>query len=133
VDEEYSDEVTLYLQHANEMLEVAKMNLANDFYASTVNRAYYAVFYAANAMLATEGLARSKHSGVISLFRQTFVKPGKMSQELSDIYGRIMDDRQLGDYDLGMDVDAERARQDLADAVRFVADVSQYLTQGGWL
>lgn len=41
-----------------------------------LNRLYYAAFYAARSLLATKGLDSSKHSGVISLFHQHFVKPG---------------------------------------------------------
>ena len=66
------DEIGLYLQHAQEMLVVAAHNMADGFPGSAVNRAYYAVFYAASALLVTQGLARSKHSGVIAAFRQHF-------------------------------------------------------------
>nr|MBC8447516.1 HEPN domain-containing protein [Chloroflexota bacterium] len=49
-------EVALYADRARQMLVVAACNLDNAFYASAINRAYYAIFYAANAMLATQGL-----------------------------------------------------------------------------
>ncbi len=57
-------EVALYIERANEALEVAAHNLDDGFYAASVNRAYYAVFYAANAMLSTQGLTPRKHSDV---------------------------------------------------------------------
>jgi uncharacterized protein (UPF0332 family) len=72
-----SREVSLYMERAREMLEVAQLNLRSGFFPSATNRAYYAIFYAANALLATKGLARNKHSGVISTFRQQFVKTGQ--------------------------------------------------------
>jgi len=59
-------EVALYIEHAEEALKVARLDLDNDFYTAAVNRAYYAIFYAANALLATRKLARSKHSGVLA-------------------------------------------------------------------
>jgi uncharacterized protein (UPF0332 family) len=31
----------LYIEHAREMLDVAALNLANDFLNSAINRAYY--------------------------------------------------------------------------------------------
>ncbi len=68
-------EVALYVENAQQMLKVAAHNLADGFYGSAVNRAYYAIFYAANALLATQGITRSKHSGVIAAFRQYFVRP----------------------------------------------------------
>ncbi|MFZ5819667.1 MAG: HEPN domain-containing protein [Chloroflexota bacterium] len=90
---ENKHEVQLYIENAQEMLEAAKVNLDNDFYASGVNRSYYAVFYAANALLATLGEARSKHSGVISVFRQRFIKTGELPVELSEVYGDLLNSR----------------------------------------
>jgi uncharacterized protein (UPF0332 family) len=72
-----------------------------------VNRAYSAVFYAASALLLTEGLGRSKHSGVIAAFRQHFVKPGIIEIEYSRIYGRVMDDRLASDYEIEIPVEAK--------------------------
>jgi uncharacterized protein (UPF0332 family) len=46
-------EVALFVDHAHQMLLVAARNLDDGFYASAVNRAYYAIFYAANALLST--------------------------------------------------------------------------------
>lgn len=126
-------EVTLYMDRAHQMLTVATHNLDDGFYESAVNRAYYAIFYAANAVLSTQGLARSKHSGVISAFREHFVKPGLIETEYSRIYGRVMDDRHLGDYEIGETITAEQAREDLDDAQRFVSRIETYLRKEGWL
>jgi len=128
------DEVALYVEHAQQMLQVADHNLADGFYGSAINRAYYAIFYAANALLATKGLSRSKHSAVIATFRQHFVKPGVIEDEYSDIYGRVMDDRHKADYDIvESTVDPARAQTDLEDARRFVERVEHHLKQEGWL
>jgi uncharacterized protein (UPF0332 family) len=128
------DEVALYVEHAQQMLQVANHNLTDGFYASAINRAYYAIFYAANALLATKGLSRSKHSAVIATFRQHFVKPGLIEDEYSDIYGRVMDDRHKADYEIiESTVDPARAQTDLKDAQRFVKRIERYLKQEGWL
>jgi uncharacterized protein (UPF0332 family) len=128
------DEVALYVEHAQQMLQVTEHNLADGFYASAINRAYYAIFYAANALLATKGLSRSKHSAVIAAFRQHFVKPGLIEDEYSDIYGRVMDDRRKADYDIvESTVDPARAQTDLKDARHFVKRVERHLKQEGWL
>jgi len=65
-----------YLARAHQVLDTGQLALEHGDYISAVNRAYYAIFYAANALLATKGLERSKHSGVIAAFRQHFVKTG---------------------------------------------------------
>ena len=126
-------EVDLYMDHALQMLVVATRNLGDGFFASAVNRAYYAIFYAANALLSTQGLARSKHTGVVSAFREHFVKPGLIDAEYSDIYARVMDHRHAGDYELELSLEDEQARTDLNDAERFVQRIEQWLTQEGWL
>jgi len=100
-------EVELYISHADEMLRVAEHNLADGFYSSAINRAYYAIFYAANALLSTQGLLRSKHSGVIAAFRQHFVKPGLIGAEYSRMYGQLMDDQHGADYELETDIEPE--------------------------
>ena len=87
MDESTRKEVNLYIQIAKESLSVAQLNYDNDFYAAAINRAYYAIFYATNALLATKKLARSKHSGVLSAFRHHFIKTGLLSSDLSEIYG----------------------------------------------
>ena len=126
-------EISLYIGHAREMLDVAAHNLDNDYYSSAINRAYYAIFYAANALLATRGLSRSKHSGLVAAFRQHFVKPGHIESEYGRIYGQVMDDRHSGDYDVESAIELERVQTDLADARRFVDRVERYLQEEGWL
>ena len=123
-------EVNLYMDRAHEMLDAAAHNIAGSFYGSGINRAYYAIFYSANALLLTRGISRSKHSGVIAAFRQYFVRSGLIESEYGDVYGRVMDDRHLSDYDVEVSIDPERARADLADAQRFVERVDRYLQEG---
>jgi len=126
-------EVALYMERAHQTLEVAAHNLDDGFYAAAVNRAYYAIFYAANATLATQKPARGKHSGVISAFRERFVKTGLIEAEYSRIYGRVMDDRHLGDYEIGGAITAEQAERDLEDAQRFVSRMEAYLKKERWM
>jgi len=133
MDRDPRQEIALYLENAQEVLEVAQLNLDNDFYASAVNRAYYAIFYAANALLVTKRWSQSKHSGVISAFRQHFVKTGLIAPEYSDLYGRIMGNRHTSDYELESSITKEIARTDLADAQKFVAETTRWLRKEGWI
>ena len=79
------DRVRNYMAHARQAVETGRLVLEHGDYVAAVNRAYYAIFYAANALLATKGLQRSKHSGVIAAFRQHFVKTGLIEVEFSRI------------------------------------------------
>jgi uncharacterized protein (UPF0332 family) len=126
-------EVRIYIEHAREMLDVAALNLAEGYYGSAINRAYYAIFHAANSLLTTEGLTRSKHSAVIAAFRVHFVKAGRIEVEYSRIYERVMGDRQASDYDVEAFIEPDRAATDLDDARRFVLRAERLLQQEGWL
>ena len=133
MDEITLKEVALYIENADEALSVAKLNLDNDFYAAAINRSYYAIFYAANALLATQKLARSKHSGVLSAFRQHFIKTGIVSTELSEIYAQVMDDRHEGDYEILAATSKKDAEIDLLQARLFVDEVKAWLRREKWL
>lgn len=121
------DNLRLYMENAHEVLDVARLNLGNDYYGSACNRAYYAVFYAASALLFSKGMSFGKHSAVLSAFRQHFIKTGELDVKWSEIYQRIMSHRQIGDYDINLRVEKEQAVGDVRDAQAFVEEVEQWL------
>jgi uncharacterized protein (UPF0332 family) len=123
------NEVEWYITQAQEALVAAADNIHLKHYSTAINRAYYAMFYAANALLATKGIQRAKHSGVLAAFRQEFVKPGFIETEYSDSYGDAMDARHETDYAIGIEIPERLAQVYLKDAQRFVARVEQYLKE----
>lgn len=131
VDPNLEYQVSLYIGRAREMLQVAQANLEDGFYGSAINRAYYAIFYAASALLLTKGETKSKHSGVISTFRRLFIKTGLIETEYSDIYGTVMDARMDSDYDMVYEAEENTARKLLSDAQRFVNRALMHLAKEG--
>ena len=129
-DANIQEKIRKYLARARQTLETGKLVMAHEDYITAVNRAYYAIFYAANALLATKGLERSKHSGVIAAFRQHFVKTGVIEPEYSDFYGQAMDERRNADYELEM-LSYETALENLAHAERFLTRVEEVLASLG--
>ena len=76
-------EVNYRLEQAQEALDDAKYLIdGNRSPQSIVNRSYYAMFYAALALLQKISKAPSKHSGVISLFDKEFVIKGIFAKDL---------------------------------------------------
>ena len=126
-------QIQIYLEHARQSLASSASSIENDFYATAINRAYYAIFYAASSLLLTKDVSRSKHSGVIAGFRQHFVKSGLIEPEYSDIYGDVMDSRVASDYDVALETDPATAKEKLEDASRFVEQMAHYLRQEGWI
>ncbi len=132
IDSNLEYQVSLYIAHTREMLQVAQANLEDNFYGSAINRVYYAIFYAASALLLTKGESRSKHSGVISAFRKIFIKTGVIEVEYSDIYGKVMDARVDSDYDMVYEPDENATKKLLSDAQRFVDRAVTYLAAAGF-
>jgi uncharacterized protein (UPF0332 family) len=96
-------------------------------YESSVSRAYYAMFFSAEAVLLTKGLSSSSHGGVLSVFGEHFVKPGIFPRSMGKALNRAYSKRQLGDYEHRFVITAREAKEVLADAEGFVREISKYL------
>lgn len=71
------------LDEADESIEEAVILLQGGKSGGALNRAYYAMFYATLALLAIKGPGASKHSGVIRLFHENYVKDGPFDLEIA--------------------------------------------------
>ena len=114
------------IEQARETLREAAILRDAAAYRGAINRAYYAMFYALLALLATKRLGTSKHSGAIALFDREFVKTRAFAPDLSKALHLAFDRRQVHDYGEMVAIDAETANEAIADAGRFVATVEAY-------
>lgn len=131
-DSEFN-EIKLYLEAAHESLAAAKLNLENDFYSVAANRIYYAAFYAATALLKTKSLSFSKHSAVLSAFRQYFIKTGEFSTEIGDFYRLAFEMRQAGDYEMLTHFEPDDLQHQLLSAHQFVDEIEKWLKRHKFL
>ena len=126
-------ETSLFLERAKRMIEVAELTQQRGFFISTVNRAYYAFFYAANASLSSQGMAHREHDGAFYGFEEYFVRRGLIEESFGELYGRILDARKLADFEIREVTTAEQARESIEDARRFVSRVQTMMQEEGWL
>jgi uncharacterized protein (UPF0332 family) len=115
------------LEQAAEAIAAAELSLANGLERSAVNRAYYAMFYAVLALLASRQTETSRHSGAIAQFDQVYVKPALFSREFSRWLHEAFLRRQSVDYGAEMTLSRDELDTLLAHAREFVAGVRQYL------
>ena len=120
------------LGQARETLREAEILLQESALRGAVNRAYYAMFYAVMALLATKRIGTSKHSGILALFDREFVKLGLLSRELSRSLHLAFERRQTYDYGEVMPVTCQVAKEALTDARSFVMAVETYLHSAGY-
>jgi uncharacterized protein (UPF0332 family) len=126
--------LTYRLSQAHETLREAKILLDASATRGAINRAYYAMFYALLALLATKQLGSSKHSGAIALFDREFVKSGKFPRELSRALHLAFDQRQRYDYgEVMTSISPSIANQSLKDAEEFIGAIERYLYKSGFL
>ena len=113
-------EAASLIERAKKYLKSSKTLLVDGDYESTVSRAYYAMFYSAEAVMLTKKLSFSSHRGVISAFGEHFVKtdifPRAMGRELN----RAFEKRQLGDYEYTFVISEDDAREILEQGKHFV-------------
>ncbi|RIK42115.1 MAG: HEPN domain-containing protein [Chloroflexi bacterium] len=111
------DELLKYrIEQAHESLRDAETLFGTHSLRGTINRAYYAMFYALLALIATKAMGSSKHSGAISIFDREFGKTGIFSKDLSKALHLPFDRRQVHDYGELIAVDDDAAEQTLQDA-----------------
>ena len=118
-DEFRSRAVEQWLNKADDALASAESELARHDFA--VNRAYYACFYAASAILLAEGRKFVKHTGVRAALHRNLIKTGRLDAQWGKAYDRAFDLRQGADYELSK-VQLEDAEELLYLARGFVAD-----------
>ncbi|MCK4407329.1 MAG: HEPN domain-containing protein [Bacteroidales bacterium] len=104
-------DIEAYIQNrietAYKTLDAAKVLAENGFWNSAVNRLYYSVFYAVNAILVKNGIITQSHSGVKSQFSLHFIKTGKLDKKYGKLLAELYDWRQKGDYVNLFDYDSE--------------------------
>ncbi len=118
---------TARIERSKDCLREAKLLLDNGEYRGAANRAYYAAFHALRAVLALDDFDSKKHSGIISKFRETYIKTGRFTPEMSDTISSLFRIRSASDYDdfyiaSKADVEAQYQR-----AEKLVAEIERYL------
>lgn len=109
------------LEAARDSITAARLLLENSYPGYAAARAYYAMFYVAEAFLEGEGMSFSKHSAVIAAFGQHFARTGKVPAAYHKYLIEGQELRQSGDYGQRNAVDVGQARVQIERAQAFVA------------
>lgn len=117
------------IQKAEETLGDAEYLLADGRLVSAVNRLYYSMFYAVQALLQTKELSSSKHSGVRAMFNQHFVNTGAVSKEAGRLYGELFKSRQRGDYVDFTEFSEARVRGYLDECREHIAELKMKISE----
>jgi len=118
--QEFIDLAKYRLEKAKNTLSYAKSYIDDTTLDSTVNRIYYAMFYAVNALLITKGLYSSKHSGVRAIFNREIVNKGLIEKQWGEFFADMFDRRQKGDYKDFVEFEKQEVEEWLKKSEEFI-------------
>jgi uncharacterized protein (UPF0332 family) len=121
-----TEEVKKLIEKAEHALEVAE-ELLNKYPSDAASKIYCSMFYAAQALLKSEGIDVVKHSAVESAFGYYFVKTGKIDPK----YHRMLMDarkiREIADYDIGEEIVEPVASVKIEQGRMFVSAIKMHI------
>jgi uncharacterized protein (UPF0332 family) len=112
---------------ADGTLKETKLLAAENHWNATVNRFYYACFYAISALLAEHELNAKTYSGTKILFHKHFIKNGGVDKEQGTFFSKLFDKRQIGDYEDFIEISKNEILPLIGDAEKFLAAIKKHL------
>jgi len=116
-------EVQRLLEKADHALEVAKVLEQQGFIQDASSKIYYAMFYAAQALLKAENIEVVKHSAVESALGYHFAKTGRIDPKYHRLLINARKIREIVDYDIQEEMIDQTAVLKIEDGREFVSVV----------
>ncbi len=91
------------------------------------SRAYYAMFYCAEALLWSKGLAYSTHGAVIGAVGREFARTNLLDRRLHQALVAAFRVRQTADYEATEELTEEDAATQISQAAEFLLATKGYL------
>lgn len=121
------------LNNAEETLDTAKLCMEHKRYKDTINRCYYAAFYAVKAVLALEEVDFKRHKDAIAYFNKNYIATEVFDREIGKLLGRLKRKRETSDYDDFYIASAEEAKEEYEAAQQIVGSIQKFLSDRGIL
>lgn len=122
-----TDDQRELLLEAHDSITAARLLLDGGYPGYAAARAYFAMFYLAEAFLEGEKLSFSKHSAVIAAFGREFALSGRAPVEFHRYLLEAQQLRHSGDYGMRHLVSREQAGEQIERARRFLALAERHI------
>lgn len=127
LDERQKDLSCYRINEADDSLKVAKHCLSEGLYKDSINRSYYAAFYAVKAVLALGTVDFKRHKDVMAYFNKEYVAKDIFPREIGRKLGTLQRIREKSDYDDFYIASREKAEEQYQTAVMVIKVVKEYL------
>lgn len=115
------------LDKASRAIEAAETLLENGLGEFSTGRAYYAMFYIAEALLNEKDLHFSKHGGVHGAFGEQYIKTGLFDERFHRWLLDAFDQRIEGDYGIEVPMIEQDVRELIDQANEFLQTTQSFL------
>ncbi len=115
------------LDRSRESLKAAYLMFENDLFVSAMNRIYYSMFYAVQALLILRSSTFSKHGQVKGFFNREFIKKEIFPKEFGRLFNNAFEYRQKFDYVDLLIPEKELISDYLIKADHFIDTLSSYI------
>jgi len=122
-----NEEVKRFLQKAEHALEVAAALRDGGYPSDASSKVYYAMFYAAQALLRAEGFDLTKHSAVESALGFHFAKTGRLDPRFHRMLIDARKIREIADYDIQEEIIEPAATIKIEEGVEFLKAIRSLL------
>lgn len=129
MDERQRDLSNYRIAEANDSLKVALHCLKEGLYKDSINRSYYAAFYAVKAVLALSTVDFKRHKDVMGYFNKEYVAKEIFPREIGRKLGTLQKVREKSDYDDFYIASKEKAEEQYETAELVIDVVKEYLAK----
>lgn len=126
-DNSRQDLIEYRMSRAIETIDEAAYIANGGYYNASINRLYYACFYAASALMLKVGLDTSTHKGVRNQLSLHFISKGKLDPKFGSIYARLFQARHSSDYEDFAYCDVNMYNEYMPQARQFITAIKELI------
>lgn len=127
MDERQKNLSNYRIAEAEDSLKVAAHCLKEGLYKDSINRSYYAAFYAVKAILALSTVDFKRHKDVMGYFNKEYVAKEIFPREIGRKLGTLQRVHEKSDYDDFYIASREKAEEQFQTAELVIGEVKKYL------
>ena len=115
------------MERSRESIRAAEIMLENEMLTISMNRVYYSMFYAVQALLVLHKVSFSKHGQVKGYFNRELIKTGIFPVDIGKLYNKVFEYRQKFDYVDFAAPDRDMVSEYIEKAREFNSTIKEYI------
>jgi uncharacterized protein (UPF0332 family) len=119
--------ISYRMERSRESIRAAEIMLENEMLTISMNRVYYSMFYAVQALLVLHKVSFSKHGQVKGYFNRALIKTEIFSVDMGKLYNKVFEYRQKFDYVDFAAPDRDMVSEYIEKAREFHSTIKEYI------